>query len=91
MTAKRKKRKPKFEIGQVVALWSSKTDASIVPLFYRIKSFFYDGADRLRYTFDVRVGDSLAIRQSVPYLTEEILRPLTAHESGHPARKRATR
>lgn len=67
--------KPKFEQGQVVAIFGSKTQ---VPKFYRIAGFFYDNLDELRYRFDVAPGDSGA-EALCP--VEKLLRPLTVKEA----------
>jgi hypothetical protein len=69
-------RKPKFKHGQVVAIWN---EGKSVPNFYRIKGHFFDGDDKIRYTFDVREGDSLA-HSLLP--VEKLLRPLTKQERG---------
>lgn len=70
------KRKAKFRAGQVVAIWDE--DGS-VPMFYRIRGFFLDSSDEIRYTFEARKGDSLADSLQP---VEKLLRPLTAREKG---------
>ena len=68
--------KPKFHVGQVVAIWGDETTP---PCYYRIAGFYWDYEDKLRYTFDYRDGDGLA-RSLQP--DEGLLRALTAAERG---------
>lgn len=72
-------RKPKFKIGQVVAIWGK--DSRQEPEYFRIASFFFDQRDALRYTFAVSVAGRPYPSSLCP--TEEILRALTAKEKGH--------
>ena len=76
-------RKPKFRAGQVVAIWDD--PPSCVPTFYRIKGFYFDEDNELRYTFDSRNGDSVA---SSLRPIESLLRPLTRREIGASGGKR---
>lgn len=81
---KAKSKKPKFSVGQVVALWRWKPSSD--PLFFRIKSFYYDESDQLRYTFDAHAGDEMA-RNLCP--VEELLTPLTEREIGARSQRKA--
>lgn len=72
-------RKPKFKIGQVVAIWGQAHSEN--PEYFRIASFFFDQRDALRYTFVGSVAGRPYANSLCP--TEEILRALTAKEKGH--------
>ena len=71
--AKGKRRKPKFQVGQVVAVFLGieKIAPECVD-FHKIKGFHFDGNDEIRYTF-------VNSRTLCP--VEEILRPLTNKEA----------
>jgi len=69
--------KPKFHVGQVVAIWGSKKTP---PYYYRIAGFYWDREDKLWYVFEHRNGDSLA--RSLQQKEERFLRALTAAERG---------
>lgn len=71
-----KRMKPKFEVGQVVALWSGNG----VPVFYRIKRRYWDKEGELRYRFEHRCTDDTWEKQLCP--VEKLLRPLTTKEAG---------
>lgn len=74
-------RKPKFRVGQVVALWRDTgiPRGSAVPVFYRIKATFLDHTGEIRYNFEARGGDTNA---AVLCPVESLLTALTASEIG---------
>lgn len=71
----RKRKKPKFRVGQVVA-WCSGGGKPLA--YYRIASFFFDSEDRLRYTFNIEFGQLTNALCPV----ESLLRALNKGERG---------
>ena len=74
------RRKPKFEIGEVVAWCPASFDKPSA--YYQIASFFFDEDDAIRYTFRVVDGVSASLCP-----IEECVRSLNSRELGPRKRK----
>ena len=66
--------RPKFKIGQVVAIFHDAGDVEATE-YHRIKGFYFDNEDQLRYTFADGAGRTLSP-------VEDVLRALIGVEIG---------